>query len=219
MEYMLAAFCLCFSVGSQLPSADPKASVAVALLSRLRCRRDVAAAAGLVARCFPPRLFELLREQQTPQQPLPLQQQRHQNDDLSLDGVAALLSSSVAPDAILAAVTPHFLLAAQKLSRAAGGAVPVDLLVEGDRVLLGGMVLAQDPGTGPAATKRECAGGLQQEDGRYCGLFLHSQRRCVGAVAAALKCGFPVVLTGERGGGKARISPGHPAKQRGCCSC
>ncbi|KAL8274975.1 hypothetical protein Esti_001031 [Eimeria stiedai] len=201
----------------KLPCADPRASVTVALMSRLRCPDDLAAAARLVAQCFPRKLFESLGGKEGTQRG----QVQQQNNSMELDSVAAVLCPHVAPAAVVAALKekPSFASAQRQHTGLVEGALPLDLLLletqEEYRLSLGGVELIRHAGAPAAETvvaaggPSSCAGIQQQqryeEEGRHRGLLLHSQRRCAVALAAALKEAFPVLLTGERGGGKSSI--------------
>ncbi|KAL8429966.1 hypothetical protein ACSSS7_006238 [Eimeria intestinalis] len=202
----------------KLPCADPRASVAVALMSRLRCPDDLAAASRLVAQCFPRKLFEILEDEEDTQFS-PEQQQS--NMRMELDSVAALLCPDVAPAGVLSALKEKPLCASAQRQQTGlmEGTLPLDLLLletQNEYTLsLGGVELIRHAGAA-VLTALEAAGepsspvGSQQEQRheeeiRQCGFLLHSQRRCVVALAAALKADFPVLLTGERGGGKSSI--------------
>ncbi|KAL8453352.1 hypothetical protein Emag_001907 [Eimeria magna] len=202
-------------IAYKLPCADPRASVAVALMSRLRCADDLAAAASLVARCFPRKLIEILGGQERTQR----NQEQQQNKQVELDCVAALLCPLVAPAAVLSQLKDKPLpVSARHHTGLMEGALPLDLLLletqKESRLSLGGVELIQRAGapvleTFEAAREPSLRVRIQQhpheQEERQCGLLLHSQRRCVVALAAALKADFPVLLTGERGEGKSSI--------------
>ena len=197
-------FCL------QLPTADPRGAVAVALMSRLRSREDVRAAALLASLCFPPGLF---RQQQQQKQVHALQQQQEQQqregEEVALDDVAALLRPWVAPAAVRHAVQQQLLLPSlMNVADRLSGRQPIDLIVRDNFVSFGDLTLLLAPEAATPATVKQqeeemhAAAQQQQQKGQLCGLLLHSQRLCVAAVAAALAAGFPVLLTGERGAGE-----------------
>lgn len=150
------------------------------------------AAASVLLLCFPPRLMELLQARRQ-------QQQQQQPEEFLIDAVAALLCPAVAPVAVLRSVQPQLLTASNKLSLLAGGQQPLDLFVRGATVSLGNMVLTQlsQPAEGPQQQQQH-----PKQHKLASGLLLHSQRSCMSAVAAALAANFPVLLTGERGGGR-----------------
>lgn len=127
------------------------------------------------------------------------QQQQQQQEEFPIDAVAALLCPAVAPVAVLRSVQPQLLTASNKLSHLAGGQQPLDLFVRGATVSLGNMVLTQlsQPAEDPQQQQQH-----PKQHKLASGLLLHSQRSCVSAVATALAANFPVLLTGERGGGR-----------------
>ncbi|KAL8426006.1 hypothetical protein Efla_001924 [Eimeria flavescens] len=192
----------------KLPCAEPRASVAVALLSRLRSGQDVATAAHLVARCFPETLTAVVKGKQ---------QQQQQHQQIALYALDAFMCPRVTPKAVLAAVKEKASLPVQREhADSLGAALPLDLLQqyspEGSRLSLGGVSLNGQPAVAAAAASASETGqyGEQQQRRReeavfHCRLLLHCQRRCVVAVASALKADFPVLLTGERGSGKSSI--------------